>query len=837
MGIERFFKSINSLYSNKFIKPIYKNDSITHLYFDFNSVIHKISANICNHLNDLLLYSLIYKYSEKSGMNQDIVTEEFNTINKIYNFNYTVQNFHQNITKINLNNLIYHHIFNDIRNYLSFYPKCNFLYIGIDGVPSVGKMIEQQDRRYKGYLMSLINKQVLLKHKTELDNNEFDMTNIYNEYEYLILKISFDKNLISPQTDFMLDFITQLKKEHFKDKLNMVISDFNEKGEGEKKIVIHIKKYCSKDDNIIIYSPDADMIIMTMILKFNIFILRHEQTTSEDAIIDIDAIKKEFNPVNDIAYIFSVFGDDFIPKIDWINVTKHISKILEEYKKMDIRIIDDKTKTVNLLNLQKFFKQIKKLEGTVKLSKNRFDDLLKPVNYKSFKYYNELNDINNLSRNYEPTFDTAKNTIPALDYYKAMLWKYNYYFLDDNSNNDFYYSYHGAPTIDTLINFNDFKNVNLAEYKTTNIMPIDQLCFISPINVSQYVQKQKINKELADNLYKLMKINLPVIKLGLDGSEKRNINIKEIFDCHNARYLNKCYLKIELIKFKDFKKLINLDVSIKRSLSEKRNLDSGALQHGSLQHGPLVYVSIQKREINNSLKISKSIINNNTELEYTIDSIHNMTSDYLDFIDDFFSNQCFQTGGITLRELKTKFRNHEIEIMTIHHKSKLIFACLLSPNNNNIYISCICVKTENRTQGILKNAMLFLAKYYKPEQKNIFNIHADKRTTHNLDQTKRINIYSRVGFYIDNDTIVELDSNKKAKIINKIIDNNIRYYVLDEDDKKYIIDSNQIDKCLTKNINYIGYKIGDRQNPFTNLIKYSCPMVTTSELIIKFNNK
>ena len=60
---------------------------------------------------------------------------------------------------------------NDIRNYLSFYPKCNFLYIGIDGVPSVGKMIEQQDRRYKGYLISLINKELLLKHKNQLDNN------------------------------------------------------------------------------------------------------------------------------------------------------------------------------------------------------------------------------------------------------------------------------------------------------------------------------------------------------------------------------------------------------------------------------------------------------------------------------------------------------------------------------------------------------------------------------------------------------------------------------------------------------------------------------------------
>ena len=821
MGIERFFKSINSLYSNKFIKPIYKNDSITHLYFDFNSIIHKVSNNIINHLNDLLLYSLIYKYSDKSGMNKDIVLEEFNKINKIYNFNYTVENFYQNTKKISINNLIYYHIFNDIRHYLSFYPKCNFLYIGIDGVPSVGKMIEQQDRRYKGYLMSMINKQLLLKYKSQLDNNEFNDTNIYNEYEYLTMKFSFDKNLISPQTDFMLDFINQLKKESFKENLKVIISDFNERGEGEKKIVIHIKKYSLKDDNIVIYSPDADMIIMTMILKFNIFILRHEQTTSEDAIIDIEAIKKEFSPVNDIAYIFSVFGDDFIPKIDWINVTKHISKILEEYKKMDLRIIDDKSKKVNLLNLQKFFKQIKKLEYIHKLSKNRFDDLLKPVNYKSFKYYNEVNDINNLSRNYEPIFDTKENTIPGLDYYKAMLWKYNYYFLDDESNNDYYYPNHGAPTIDILINFNEFNKVNLDAYKTTNIMPIDQLCFISPINVSIYVKKQKLNNELADNLFKLMKINLPIIKIG----EKNNININEIFNCRNARYLNKCYVKFDLIKFNDFKKLINLEV--KREISREvkgREVNSEKM--------------VNSEEMVNSgeVKISKKILYDNIEYEYVIDTIHSFTSEYLDEIDTFFSNQCFDINGLTLKELKTKYKNIDIDIFIILNKESIIFACLLAPNNNNIYISSICVGKENRLKGILKNAMIFLAKNYKLNQNNIFNIHADKRSNHGLDQKKRIKIYSKIGFFIENDTIIELDSNKKAKIDKNIIENNdIRYYVLDEDDKRYIVDSSQIDKCLTKNLNYVGYKIGDRSNIFNNLIIYSCPMVTTPDLILKFN--
>ena len=85
MGIERFFKSINSLYKNQFIKPIYKDNQITHFYFDFNSMIHKNSQKVINELNDILLDSLIYKYSEQSGMDKDIVIDDFNEINKLYN--------------------------------------------------------------------------------------------------------------------------------------------------------------------------------------------------------------------------------------------------------------------------------------------------------------------------------------------------------------------------------------------------------------------------------------------------------------------------------------------------------------------------------------------------------------------------------------------------------------------------------------------------------------------------------------------------------------------------------------------------------------------------------
>ena len=89
-------------------------------------------------------------------------------------------------------------------------------------------------------------------------------------------------------------------------------------------------------------------------------------------------------------------------------------------------------------------------------------------------------------------------------------------------------------------------------------MPIDQLCFISPIDVSEYVKKQDINRSIANKLYKLIKIQLPEIKninIETDGGK---INIEDIFNCTNARYLNKCDLKFNIIKFQEFKKLLIL---------------------------------------------------------------------------------------------------------------------------------------------------------------------------------------------------------------------------------------------------------------------------------------
>ena len=53
MGIEKFFNTLLSSYKSKLIQPFNSSISSDVLFFDFNSIIHKISAQTTSDLNYL----------------------------------------------------------------------------------------------------------------------------------------------------------------------------------------------------------------------------------------------------------------------------------------------------------------------------------------------------------------------------------------------------------------------------------------------------------------------------------------------------------------------------------------------------------------------------------------------------------------------------------------------------------------------------------------------------------------------------------------------------------------------------------------------------------------
>jgi len=284
MGIERFFSAINKNFDVVDEIMLGKKIKCNTFLIDFNSIIHYTSSKLLNEMNK--------KEIETELINLDEIEDK---------------------------------IILEVKNYLDdLLSKVDtkLVYIALDGVPTLAKMLEQKKRRFIG---DLIDKLV-------------------SKYA---LPYNFNKSLISPGTKFMKKVITYLNNEEFQN--DTIISDTNDTGEGEFKILDYIRK--NKIDDFVIYSPDADLIVLSMILwtenkESEIKILRFDSNTEVLNIIHINSlinyfvfyqeerIKMELDQIKyirDLCLIFTIFGNDFLPKIEQISVNMDLYLLFDLY--------------------------------------------------------------------------------------------------------------------------------------------------------------------------------------------------------------------------------------------------------------------------------------------------------------------------------------------------------------------------------------------------------------------------------------------------------------------------------------------------------------------------
>jgi 5'-3' exonuclease len=241
------------------------------------------------------------------------------------------------------------------------------LMLAIDGVPSKGKMVEQKQRRYMGAIIELYKKKILHEYKDYLLGLE--------DFVYLATHddIKWSRNKITPGTAFMHKMVNYLRSNKIQTKLKInrpnmqiVISDMYEVGEGEKKIVNYVNEYLKNtNESIIIYSPDADVILLCMLLPVKkLYMLRYNDQVSRKVgssiydLIDIRMLKSNIafyinnNPnfskekfdidrINyDIVCISTLFGNDFVPKVETLNVKKGFQSIMDAYLKTLLNLKD-----------------------------------------------------------------------------------------------------------------------------------------------------------------------------------------------------------------------------------------------------------------------------------------------------------------------------------------------------------------------------------------------------------------------------------------------------------------------------------------------------------------
>lgn len=354
MGILEFFGTLikNDITSNS-IKNNYKEKmDVNHLLIDFNSIIHVSSQKIINDINTLLKDVLKNIYDNR---NLNFFLDRFNKYKLEINVSDPIEIikiFHSHFNEKYLDKLIIADVINSILFIIKTYchnETIKTLLLAIDGVPSKSKMIEQKQRRYLSAIVELYKLKLLKKYKEYLKQQ--------TNYIYLATKynIEWSRNKITPGTEFMDKLVKYLKSVSIQEKiknnrknLKIIISSMYEVGEGEKKIVNFVNlKLFNTEDIIMVYSPDADMILLCILLPVkNVYMLRYNQQTLVFDLINIKKLKKNINyyinekneydseRINtDIVIMSTLFGNDFLPKIESINVKKGFQTILDAYLK------------------------------------------------------------------------------------------------------------------------------------------------------------------------------------------------------------------------------------------------------------------------------------------------------------------------------------------------------------------------------------------------------------------------------------------------------------------------------------------------------------------------
>jgi 5'-3' exonuclease len=159
-----------------------------------------------------------------------------------------------------------------IMDYILFIKPTNRVYIAFDGVAPFAKMNQQKTRRYKSHFMDVfLNGQ---------PTNKWNTANI------------------TPGTQFMQN-LSRKMNEYFSDKniqnkttvKEWIISTSDECGEGEHKLFQYIRKHPCKDENIVVYGLDSDLIMLAIFhyhLYNNCYIFREAPEFLKSSINIID---------------------------------------------------------------------------------------------------------------------------------------------------------------------------------------------------------------------------------------------------------------------------------------------------------------------------------------------------------------------------------------------------------------------------------------------------------------------------------------------------------------------------------------------------------------------
>ena len=495
-----------------------------------------------------------------------------------YNNNLLELDYTKNI-RIQIEEIIWNKIVTYI-NYIIEQTNPEYVYIAIDGVPPMGKILQQRQRRYKYLYDTQIKLQEIIKN---IETYKTD-TNI----EEPIIPISSIE--LTPGTEYMerihnnmLKYLEDLDKKNIK----YIYSSYHDEGEGEHKILQYIKNNLSEAKTIVIYGLDADLLFLSLGLGtnngHNLYVMREQQffinkdkeiNYDEHMIFNYVEINKIHELIhtcgvstNDFIVLCYLVGNDFLPKILSLDIKKNgLDKIINAWNKSTNRdkqkkelVLWNEEENKYSINYELFKKLLEQLLWTEKHIFN--NDNVKHIKNNSIKDFiqgktadttmlekKEFVSTTNYYNYYlgipETEINMDKNIIKNMvkEYIGGIEWCVNYY-LNDCPNWIWGYNYMIVPLIKDILKYFP-KKINLQKALRT-LNPVESLILAIPSPTYKYVLEKEIINQLEENInigymfpkefnidinkediYWKCQVKIPIVEYIEYESEIKKINIK-----------------------------------------------------------------------------------------------------------------------------------------------------------------------------------------------------------------------------------------------------------------------------------------------------------------------
>jgi len=343
MGIPGFFNAISKNYHIGIgAELVIKSPDV---YLDFNSLIYTAKHIVGNILTNFIKSKLGLPYDQSIEFKNLIPRSE-------------LINFSNPDTLVSARDSMIFKTIGQLLANILIQTSNPSVHVYLDGVPHIGKMIEQRKRSLLGGLIAHA-KDIIQSNTNKLGTKELEYLKLES---YVIL----DKSVIKPGTGFMVKLETWIKNSY----PTWTLDGFTNPGEAEHKIMNELINL-PHSSNVIVYSPDADMIVLLLPLATNIsnsFYLVRDSIDKKvyDLKVLVQDIHSHFTSLTkpgsklfdllsqieltrliyDVCFIYNIFGNDFLPKLDVINIydKSTISRVLTQY----IKYLNQEIKTNSL---------------------------------------------------------------------------------------------------------------------------------------------------------------------------------------------------------------------------------------------------------------------------------------------------------------------------------------------------------------------------------------------------------------------------------------------------------------------------------------------------------